>query len=143
MCKARSKYKHIIRNFFFESRKDNTLKLLKARVSNAKDYWKLLKGFSLGPNSTAVSADSFAKYFKTINNPESAFYQPDDDIIDFNNKYLNDELQIMFEELDVDISNEEVLKSIKQLRNNSSGGPDLLLNDFFYKWIKCTFTVLA
>ena len=78
-----------------------------------------------------VSADSFAKYFKTINNPDSAFYQPDDDIIDFNNKYLNGELHIMFEELDVDINSEEVLKSIKQLRNNSSGGPDLLLNEFF------------
>ena len=37
----------------------------------------------------------------------------------------------MFEELDVEITNEELLKSIKQLRNNASGGPDLLLNEFF------------
>ena len=36
-----------------------------------------------------------------------------------------------FEELDVEITNEELLKSIKQLRNNASGGPDLLLNEFF------------
>ena len=44
MCKARSEYKHVIRKKRFESRKENTSKLLKARVSNAKDYWKLLKG---------------------------------------------------------------------------------------------------
>ena len=37
----------------------------------------------------------------------------------------------MFEELDVEITNEELLKSIKQLRNNASGGPDLLINEFF------------
>ena len=37
MCKARSEYKHIIRKKRFESRKDNTSKLLKARVSNAKE----------------------------------------------------------------------------------------------------------
>ena len=37
----------------------------------------------------------------------------------------------MFEELYFEITNQELLKSIKQLRNNSSGGPDLLLNEFF------------
>ena len=131
MCKARSEYKHIIRKKRFESRNDQTSKLLKARVSNAKDYWKLLKGVSFNTTSKTASADAFAKYFKAINNPDSSFYQPDDDIVDFNNKYLNGELDIMFDELDVEITNQELLKSIKQLRNNASGGPDLLLNEFF------------
>ena len=71
----------------------------------------------------------------TINNPDSAFYKPDDDSIDLKNKYINSELHIMFEELDFDISSQEVLKSVKQLQKNLNGGPDFLLNYFFYKWI--------
>ena len=37
----------------------------------------------------------------------------------------------MFEELDIPITESEILSSIKQLRNNASAGPDYLLNEFF------------
>ena len=73
MCKARSEYKHIIRKKRFESRKDNTSKLLKARVSNAKELWKLLIGVSVNSSPKTVSADTFAKFFKAINNPDSNY----------------------------------------------------------------------
>ncbi len=36
----------------------------------------------------------------------------------------------MFSELNTEISTEEVLKSISQLSNGRSGGPDLFLNEF-------------
>ena len=36
----------------------------------------------------------------------------------------------MFSELDAKISKEEILKSIKQLKNDKSAGPDLLINEF-------------
>ena len=37
----------------------------------------------------------------------------------------------MFEELDIPISFEEIQKGVSQLRNGSSAGPDLFLNEFF------------
>ena len=39
----------------------------------------------------------------------------------------------MFNELNTEISFTELLSAIKQLRNGASGGPDLLLNEFFKK----------
>ena len=39
-------------------------------------------------------------------------------------------IQVMFSELDIEITRDEILKSIKQLINAKSGGPDQLLNEF-------------
>ena len=37
----------------------------------------------------------------------------------------------MFEELNVDIAEGEIIKGIKQLNVGKTGGPDHLLNEFF------------
>ena len=37
----------------------------------------------------------------------------------------------MFEELNVDIIESEIIKAVKQLNVGKSGGPDHLLNEFF------------
>ena len=50
----------------------------------------------------------------------------------FNERYESNEVNIMFEELNVSLSREEILKSIHQLKTNKSGGPDRLINDFFF-----------
>ena len=39
-------------------------------------------------------------------------------------------MQIMFEDLNVPISVEEIRKGLKQLKNGASAGPDLMLNEF-------------
>ena len=59
------------------------------------------------------------------------FFQSDDDILYFNERFLNSEIQIMFEELNGSITQEEIMRAIKQLKNGRSGGPDKFLNDFF------------
>ena len=61
------------------------------------------------------------------------FYQVDDDILYFNERYVRGEFQTMFNELNTEISFPELLSAIKQLRNGASRGPDLLLNEFFKK----------
>ena len=49
----------------------------------------------------------------------------------YNERYVRGEYQIMFDELNTDILNDEILTAIKQLRNGASSGPDMLLNEFF------------
>ena len=49
----------------------------------------------------------------------------------FNERYVNDEFCIMFEELNRNFSHVDILKAIKQLKTNKSGGPDKLINEMF------------
>lgn len=81
-------------------------------------------------NKTSISAEKFSKYFEAINDPNDRFYQADDDILFFNERYVKGELQIMFNELNVTISIDEMKLAIKQLKTGTSAGPDLFLNEF-------------
>ena len=94
-------------------------------------YWKLLKESVVSPKPKNISVDLFDKYFKAINNPEDPFFQADDDILYYNERFLNEEAQVMFDELNVDITSNEIQKAISQLKQNRSGGPDGFLNELF------------
>ena len=48
----------------------------------------------------------------------------------FNEQYLRGEIQVMFEELNVPITVEEVRKGLKHLKYGASAGPDLILIEF-------------
>lgn len=133
MVKARTDFKSEVRNFKQEIDRANTKKLVDAKYRNAKEYWKLLKNAAniTTCTSKSLSVNNFTEYFKAINNPDNAFFQPDEEVIYFNERFLNSEIQVMFSELDIEITREEILQSIKQLKNGKSGGPDQLLNEFF------------
>ena len=74
-----------------------------------------------------IKSDTFSEYFQSINR----FYQADEDVLFFNERYVNDEFQKLFEELNIPLSYSEILLAVKQLKNEASAGPDLLLNEFF------------
>jgi hypothetical protein len=131
MCKARSDYKHVIRSKRYQHRKNKTTELLRCKHNNARKYWQMLSQASNVRTPEKIPADTFAQYFKAINSPDDRFFQADEDILYFTERFLNGEMQVMFEELDSVIGESEILKGIKQLKNNSSGGPDLYLNEFF------------
>ena len=90
-----------------------------------------LKQSQSGNQSNSLSADLFTKYFKAINDPDSQCYQADEDIIEFNRRFLNTETQVIFAELDVEITRQEIVKGIRELKTGRSGGPDRLINEFF------------
>ena len=130
MVRARSDYKILLRKCRYEFDREKNKKFVSAKTKNAKLYWNMLKEFShVKPANIPLS--SFEEYFKSVNNPSDPFYAPDEDVIHFNERYVNDEFCIMFNELNVEFSQEEILKSIKQLKTNKSGGPDRLINEFF------------
>ena len=88
----------------FTHAKQQTRKLENMKFKNAKKYWKLLKNAVGQRKASGVSANNFYDYFTAINNPDDRFFQPDDDIIYLNERIVKDEFQVMFQELDVDIS---------------------------------------
>ena len=133
LSQARRNFKQIIRRKRWAYDKLKTEKLIVSRKSNVKEYWRMLKrAANVGTKST-ISSDSFSKYFQSINNPNDRFYQADEDILFFNERYVNSEFQIMFEELNIPIAYSEVLLAVKQLKNGAGAGPDLLLNEFYKK----------
>ena len=135
LTEARRNFKNEIRrkrSYLFD--KSKTEKLLVSKSKNIKEYWRLLKKAAYVENKNTISASRFSEYFQAINNPTDHFYQANEDIIHFNERYIKDEYQIMFEELNGAITYLEIKKAVKQLRNGVSAGSDLFLNDFFQKW---------
>ena len=128
---SRTEYKKCIRSSKKSFDNKQTIKLEKARFQNARDYWKLLKGVCTPQKSNSLTADMFTLYFKAINDPGDIFFQPDDDIIFFNERYLNGEMQVMFDELNVSLTVDEIQKAIGQLNLRKSCGPDNIINEFF------------
>ena len=133
MVKARSEYKSEIRKCRYDYDREKTNKFVQSKNKNAKQYWNMLKEPAhVKPANIPLS--SFEEYFKAVNNPADNFYTPDEDVLFFKERYVNDvndEFSIMFDELNIDFSQTEILQSIKQLKTNKSGGPDMLLNEFF------------
>lgn len=131
MVSARKSFKKEIRRKRFNYDKSKTEKLITLKHENAKAYWRLLKQAANQNVTHNISSKQFADYFKAINDPDDRFFQVDEDIIHFNDRYIRGEFQIMFDELNGEISRTELLAAIKQLRNGASSGPDLWLNEFF------------
>ena len=113
-----------------------------SKSQNAKEYWKLLNQAANLKTKCSIDAKRFSEYFKAISDPNDRFYQPDEDILYFNERYAQGELQVMFEELNLPISIGEIKKGISQLRNGASAGPDLLLNEFLKNGTNSLLTYL-
>lgn len=130
MVKARSEYKTVLRKARYEYDKQKTLRFENAKFKNAKLYWNLLKE-TAGVKPANIPLTVFEQYFKAINNPVDPFYSPDEDILHFNERYENNEFEIIFEELNLCFTSDEILKAISQLKTNKSSGPDMFINEFF------------
>ena len=64
---------------------------------------------------------AFCKVFKAKNNPDSRFFQADEDVLLNNERYVQGKLGAMFQELDEQISISEIRKATLSL-NNGKGG---------------------
>ena len=93
-------------------------------------YWKVLLLNHKIDVLNLLNSRIFAGYFKSVNDPESIFFQPDEDILLLNETYLQGELQCMFKDLNVSIQYDEVLKACKQLKTGKSSCTYQMLNDF-------------
>ena len=116
MVTERSQYKTCLRKCSYEYDKNKTTELTNARYKNAKMYWNMLKGCANVKPSTMPLTD-FEMYFKAVNNPETHFFTHDEDVLYFIERYERNELTSMFDELNVSITTDEILKGISNLKN--------------------------
>ena len=130
MVKARTEYKKLTLRCRLEYEAIKTKQLTEARFKNAKLYWKMLKECA-GVRKSNITLSAFKQYFKSVNNPNSPFFIPDDDISDFIERYKHNEFDVMFQEQNLPIHIVEVEKAIRELNINKSAGPDMYLNEFF------------
>ena len=129
---SRKLFKDNVRKCKFEYEKTQTRKLINAKNSNPKEFWKMLGSFTAHKKSN-ITSDEFANYFKKINNPIDQFFTADVNIADFISKHDNYELQDLFAQLDVEISVSEIRESMRELAMGKSAGPDDILNEFIVK----------
>ena len=122
---ARANFKRVIHQNRYNYNRQKTNNLISRKYKNAKQYWKLLKQAANLNNKHTISSEQFAEYFKAVNVPNDRFYQADEDIIHFNERYIMGEMQVIFDELNLAISTIEIKVALKQMRNGASAGPDL------------------
>ena len=96
MIKAHTEYNNTVRKFNFGRDRQKRLKLINAKLKNAKEYWKLLKNSVAQTKARNVSIVNFESYFKQSTTLKF-FFQPGEEILYFNERYLNSEIQIMFD----------------------------------------------
>ena len=98
--------------------------------SNPSEYWKLVKALSDDSNTIEhqVDANQFYQHYKDLNNdkPDLNNFQKE-----VQRKLISLKSLPSFSELDFAITDSEILKAIKQLKNNKAYGLDLLRNEMF------------
>ena len=92
MIRARSEYKSTCKKQRRGYETKQTKKLLRPKLNNIKEYWKLLSRKGNTINSTIVTIDDFFYHFVSLSNPNGDFYVADDDVISNMNALLNDDL---------------------------------------------------
>ena len=95
------------------------------RYKNAKQYWKLLKKAN-NVSQCNISLSKFTCYFKAVYHSENHLYESDDD--DYKCMFMN-EIQVMFNKLDMPVIKEEIVYAIDQHTSGKSAGPDKILNE--------------
>ena len=131
MVTARKQYKSMSVKLQRKHDFKETEKLLNARITNVKLYWKMLANSKTKKSSCPLDTKDLYNHFLKLSDPEDEFFNADPDVCNDVECLIADDIGCVFEELNVAITSEEVFKSIKQLKNGKSGGSDLLLNEFF------------
>lgn len=118
-------YKKCINKRFNEYKKDFIKKLRALKNSDAKSYWKLLNQSDSSNKSTIqrVSLATFADHFKKLNtvNVENSDMLSEVDLSNVSDFNL---------EINAEITENEVLQCLNNLKQNKACASDLILNEF-------------
>ena len=128
MIKLSRKYKIELKRVKTKERSIIVQELRKTKCSDPKTYWRILNGKKTKPE-IPITLNKFYDHFKQL--------ATDDTLVNNNNEYENTETDFSYI-LNDPITEEEVLKNIKKLKNNKSSGTDMIINEY----IKITESIL-
>ncbi|XP_063436930.1 uncharacterized protein LOC134718363 [Mytilus trossulus] len=118
---SEKRYKKVMDKAIKKHKKDMARKLKNLRSQNTKEYWKILnqREHAKQPN---IDFEDLLNFFKELNSGNS-------DPIDLptNDTNLMSELN---DNLNSPITKEEILKCIKNLKNNKACGDDMIINEY-------------
>ena len=103
---------------------------MKCERKKQKNFGKILKVKKIRENSN-LSENEFFDYFKDLSS-EKANHTPDD-VQKFLQNFETNDRDSTFPEMDMQISHDEILKAIRNLKSNKSYGIDEILNEYFLK----------
>jgi len=124
MVSARSQFKWYVCKCKFDYDNLQASKLIEDRHKHAKLYWNMLKR-SAHVKQPNVPLSTFERYFKSVNNSDEPLFTPDEDSLHVVDGYEKHEFDVMFQELNIPIEHDSLLKAIKPLNTNKSVGPDM------------------
>ena len=127
---AAKHYKKIMNKYINKHNKEYEQKLRTLQSKFPKDYWKILKSIKNKHTVKPPDLQTLHNYFKDLNTNNT-------DDGDINISQVTDNIA-QNENLNAPFTEDEIQKSIRNLKNNKSPGIDNVLNEY----IKCTQTVL-
>ena len=119
MKKLEREYKTLMDISIKKHRKEIKKKMDLLKGSNAKEFWKILNA-KKGAKTSDVSINVLFEYFKSLNSQDNR-----EDV-----QNLQPEVQALNEELNAYITENEIYKCIKELKNGKACGDDLIINEY-------------
>ena len=120
-------YKRCIRRSVVKHRRTEANRIRNLKTTDPKEYWKILNG-NKSKADVKVSLDDLMEHFKNLNKDNN---EPDNTL----GNSINSDINVL---LDKEITNEEILTVVKNLKNNKACGLDNINNEY----IKSTIDVL-
>ena len=124
MKRAAKDYKRVMKKAKNEFDKRVVNELNRTANSDPKKFWSILNCKKKAKNSDSVSVQEFYDHFVHLNETEA-----DDSISNDDDNFVADNLTDTHVILDREISDQEVFKAIRQLKNCKASGPDNILNE--------------
>ena len=112
-------YKNTMNKFINEEQSKTQENLQKLQSKRPKEFWKILNSLEKRSDNPDLNLNEFYDYFKSNNSSTNA--ECDQEI----NINLNNDNEI----LNSKFTGQEILKCIKNLKNNKSFGNDIILNE--------------
>jgi bisphosphoglycerate-dependent phosphoglycerate mutase len=123
LTKCGREYKKEMNKSYNEYAKKFETQLRNASKTDTKKVWKILKSFSKNKNSeeNKISLDRLYEYFKELNSSENEASSDD-----FSRIYFQNGVDLLISE----ITEDEVIKAAKNLKNSKAPGLDDIINEY-------------
>ena len=111
----------------------NTRRVMKLRVDDSRQYWRVLNG-GKGGRRPNIPNEDFVSFFTEVNLPaDMSPFQTSAETRNFLDNVRDEVSEPIYVEFDLDFTIEEIKKAVNSSRNNKAAGSDCLVYEVFKK----------